>query len=80
MISTDLRIFNLGNSVKKGDDLTERAVRQLAAVTDQMRSIGRGGIRTHGTFSRTHAFQACSLSHSDTLPNDRWTKFYSKSD
>ncbi len=29
---------------------------------------GEGGIRTHGTLSRTHAFQACSLSHSDTSP------------
>jgi hypothetical protein len=29
---------------------------------------GEGGIRTLGTFDRTHAFQACSLSHSDTSP------------
>lgn len=29
---------------------------------------GRDGIRTHGTVARTHAFQACSLNHSDTLP------------
>src|SRR6185295_7395340 len=31
---------------------------------------GEGGIRTHGRVSPTHAFQACSLSHSDTSPYD----------
>ena len=30
---------------------------------------GEGGIRTHGTRKRTHAFQACSLNHSDTSPD-----------
>src|SRR5678816_2167556 len=29
---------------------------------------GERGIRTLGTVSRTHAFQACSLSHSDISP------------
>ena len=29
---------------------------------------GEGGIRTHGTFPRTHAFQACTLNHSVTSP------------
>ena len=29
---------------------------------------GEGGIRTHGPIARPHAFQACSLSHSDTSP------------
>jgi hypothetical protein len=29
---------------------------------------GEGGIRTLGTRKRTHTFQACSLSHSDTSP------------
>ena len=29
---------------------------------------GEGGIRTHGRISPTHAFQACSLNHSDTSP------------
>ncbi len=42
---------------------------------------GEGGIRTHVTISREHAFQACSFSHSDTSPRqachpkwvrDRW--------
>jgi hypothetical protein len=36
---------------------------------------GEGGIRTHGRVSPTHAFQACSLSHSDTSPgNSQLTK------
>lgn len=30
---------------------------------------GQGGIRTHGTVSSTHAFQACSFDHSDTCPS-----------
>ena len=29
---------------------------------------GGSGIRTHGTVSRTHAFQACALSHSAISP------------
>src|SRR5205807_1944522 len=29
---------------------------------------GGSGIRTHGTLSRTHAFQACALSHSAIPP------------
>ena len=37
---------------------------------------GEGGIRTHGRVSPTHAFQACSLSHSDTSP---FTADFSKS-
>jgi hypothetical protein len=31
---------------------------------------GRGGIRTHGTVSRTPVFKTGSLNHSDTLPDD----------
>ena len=30
---------------------------------------GESGIRTHGTVSRTHAFQACALSHSAISPD-----------
>ena len=33
-----------------------------------MRAGGKSGIRTHGTIASTHAFQACSLNHSDILP------------
>ena len=33
-----------------------------------MKSGGEGGIRTHVTIAREHAFQACSFSHSDTSP------------
>ena len=29
---------------------------------------GQGGIRTLGTVSSTHTFQACSFDHSDTCP------------
>ena len=29
---------------------------------------GEGGIRTHVTITREHAFQSCSFSHSDTSP------------
>ena len=32
-------------------------------------SGGEGGIRTLGTDKRTHAFQACSIGHSDTSPH-----------
>jgi hypothetical protein len=32
------------------------------------RNGGESGIRTHGTVSRTHAFQACALSHSAISP------------
>src|SRR4026209_1624258 len=30
---------------------------------------GESGIRTHGRVSPTHAFQACSLNHSDISPS-----------
>src|SRR5205814_5499390 len=30
---------------------------------------GQGGIRTHETVSRPHAFQACAFSHSATCPH-----------
>ena len=33
-------------------------------------NYGRGGIRTLGTLSRTHTFQACALNHSATRPRD----------
>ncbi len=36
--------------------------------TGENNKSGEGGIRTRGTRKRTHAFQACSLSHSDTSP------------
>ena len=34
-------------------------------------SGGSERIRTSGTVARTHAFQACSLNHSDTLPHEK---------
>ena len=45
---------------------------RLACANLQGRAFGwyggESGIRTLGTVSRTHAFQACSLSHSDNSP------------
>ena len=35
---------------------------------------GQGGIRTRGTLSRTHTFQACALNHSATCPQNRWVR------
>ncbi len=35
---------------------------------DPTKNGGQGGIRTLGTLSRTHAFQACALNHSATCP------------
>ena len=32
---------------------------------------GEGGIRTHDAIANIHAFQACSLNHSDTFPNKK---------
>ena len=42
-----------------------------------MYKFGGGEIRTHETLSRLHAFQACSIGHSDTPPG-RWG-IYAKS-
>jgi hypothetical protein len=42
----------------------------LAQRTDGFGEAGgESGIRTHGTVSRTHAFQACALSHSAISPD-----------
>ena len=38
---------------------------------------GEGGIRTHDTVSRIHAFQACALSHSATSPDGKIGRQYS---
>ena len=34
-------------------------------------SLGRGGIRTHGTVTRTPDFESGTFDHSATLPSDR---------
>lgn len=34
---------------------------------------GNGGIRTPGRLAATHAFQACSIDHSDTFP--KWVLY-----
>ena len=46
-------------------------LKHKSLITCVMRLLthsGEGGIRTPGTRKRTHAFQACSLNHSDTSP------------
>jgi hypothetical protein len=42
-----------------------------ASALDEGPFGGRGGIRTHGTVSRTPVFKTGSLNHSDTLPRER---------
>ena len=40
----------------------------LFAMAEAFRNGGRGGIRTHGTVSRTAVFKTAALNHSATLP------------
>jgi hypothetical protein len=48
----------------------DRPIQPLWHLSEALlESGGEGGIRTHGRVSPTHAFQACSLSHSDTSPD-----------
>lgn len=72
--------------MRKAEDISAfakplAATRRLESVTGQLhRRIsrrgghdgdgGRGGIRTHGTVSRTPVFKTGSLNHSDTLPSN----------
>ncbi len=37
---------------------------------------GRGGIRTHGTVSRTAVFKTAALNHSATLPAFVFVRFF----
>ena len=49
---------------------------KTASLTDRKINVeygGEGGIRTHGRGKPTHAFQACSLIHSDTSPRHNGT-------
>src|SRR6266403_1874403 len=45
-----------------------RKIRDRFALADVLARGGGGGIRTHVTVSRKHAFQACAFSHSATPP------------
>src|ERR1700741_555887 len=50
-----------------------RAASKLKSESVKLQTLtcaigGESGIRTHGTVSRTHAFQACALSHSAISP------------
>lgn len=50
-------------------DMTRLQEAHFDKGNDLDRNGGQGGIRTHGTLSRTHAFQACALNHSATCPS-----------
>lgn len=55
---------NLLTLNKKGLLFLEQPKQDLSIIP----SCGESGIRTRGTIAHTHAFQACSFSHSDTSP------------
>ncbi len=55
---------NLLRTLAAAGDVNQR----LAARRALFRVGGGSGIRTHGTLSRTHAFQACALNHSAIPP------------
>ena len=57
----------LGLFKEEEASITNREIRLLLIPLSSLGG-GQGGIRTHGTVSSTHAFQACSLNHSDTCP------------
>ena len=57
---------NLRPPAPKAGTLTE--LRYAPNTFQDYKRSGERGIRTLGTVSRTHAFQACSFSHSDTSP------------
>src|SRR4051812_17225500 len=76
---TCLCLFCLGDSWRRGWDsnprtgcpvngFRDRPIQPLWHLSGLLHVGGEGGIRTHGRVSPTHAFQACSLSHSDTSP------------
>ncbi len=55
---------------KSPGNLPLSAVGGQAETTLRRGTGGESGIRTHGTLARTHAFQACALSHSAISPSD----------
>src|SRR6185437_10953972 len=62
------------SGVRSSDAKSLRLLGVIAnKFTRRFRGFGQGGgesgIRTHGTVSRTHAFQACALSHSAISPD-----------
>ena len=60
----DLKLFS--NSLSIRDILGKSQA--VPKVRNRRASGGWGGIRTHGTVSGTHAFQACPFDHSGTHP------------
>src|SRR5262249_13045956 len=61
----------------------ERSIRRMSpslqARHSRAKAGGESGIRTHGRVSPTHAFQACSLNHSDISPLKTLTVPYIRS-
>ncbi len=55
--------FNMAYRINKQGFL----VKELE-INWQAKNGGETGIRTQGTVASTHAFQACSLNHSDISP------------
>src|SRR3989338_7077405 len=75
----DEAVINTCRMASFRDAITDAASAELGAWPDSqtgcsrspaLKGGGEGGIRTHGEVSPTHAFQACSLSHSDTSPRE----------
>lgn len=62
------KIVNVREQIIYGDITLREPFTRLIAVSDPPMCIGGGGIRTHDTFTRIHAFQACSIGRSDTPP------------
>ncbi len=60
----------LGVAVQmRGDDIQRHGPRIVAQILVAAELLKPLQIRTHGTLSRTHAFQACALNHSATCPS-----------
>jgi hypothetical protein len=59
------RLERRGDEPMRGRDIDDAP----KPVRAHRRYGGESGIRTHGTVSRTHAFQACALSHSAISPD-----------
>ena len=76
--------YLIRNGRERNETRRNRVVRQLVAINRfsngsettwkplNHRNGGECGIRTHGTLSRTHAFQACALNRSANSPDARF--------
>ena len=69
--ATDLQFPDLGFvffGPSRASSLRPKRNAPIAFAIGAFAGCGERGIRTLGTVTRTHAFQACSFSHSDTSP------------